>query len=104
MINKLNIRYLYGFEEYCRSAQIQFRTVHHNEPRPESLPGVKSERPVINESEATEEVREQVKAEPATSGDGHESDAESEKGHKDSCSPRVSFYRAALRMWDCHTC
>ncbi|XP_056623551.1 AT-rich interactive domain-containing protein 4A isoform X2 [Triplophysa dalaica] len=81
-------KYLYGFEEYCRSAQIQFRTVHHNEPRPESLPGVKSERPVINESEATEEVREQVKAEPATSGDGDESDAESEKGHKDSCSPR----------------
>ncbi|NXP15769.1 ARI4A protein, partial [Thinocorus orbignyianus] len=26
-------KYLYGFEEYCRSANIQFRTVHHNEPR-----------------------------------------------------------------------
>uniref|UniRef100_A0A6I8NVL4 AT-rich interaction domain 4A n=1 Tax=Ornithorhynchus anatinus TaxID=9258 RepID=A0A6I8NVL4_ORNAN len=26
-------KYLYGFEEYCRSANIQFRTIHHNEPR-----------------------------------------------------------------------
>ncbi|KFZ68600.1 AT-rich interactive domain-containing protein 4A, partial [Podiceps cristatus] len=25
-------KYLYGFEEYCRSANIQFRTIHHNEP------------------------------------------------------------------------
>lgn len=28
------IRYLYGFEEYCRSACITFRTIHHNNPRP----------------------------------------------------------------------
>lgn len=65
---------------------------------------VKIDRPVKNESEATEEAREQVKADPPTSGDGDESDAESEKGHKDICSPRVSFYGDALRMWDCHTC
>uniref|UniRef100_H3CA73 AT-rich interactive domain 4A n=1 Tax=Tetraodon nigroviridis TaxID=99883 RepID=H3CA73_TETNG len=26
-------KYLYGFEEYCRSASITFRTVHHNKPR-----------------------------------------------------------------------
>uniref|UniRef100_A0A803XQ16 AT-rich interaction domain 4A n=1 Tax=Meleagris gallopavo TaxID=9103 RepID=A0A803XQ16_MELGA len=26
-------KYLYGFEEYCRSAHIQFRTIHHNEPK-----------------------------------------------------------------------
>lgn len=26
-------RYLYGFEEYCRSASITFRTIHHNNPR-----------------------------------------------------------------------
>lgn len=29
-------RYLYGFEEYCRSASITFRTVHHNKPRSSS--------------------------------------------------------------------
>ncbi|KAM4690953.1 AT-rich interactive domain-containing protein 4A [Rhinophrynus dorsalis] len=27
-------KYLYGFEEYCRSADIQFRTIHHNDPKP----------------------------------------------------------------------
>ncbi|XP_077945262.1 AT-rich interactive domain-containing protein 4A isoform X1 [Gasterosteus aculeatus] len=27
-------KYLYGFEEYCRSATITFRTIHHNNPRP----------------------------------------------------------------------
>ncbi|KAJ3612811.1 hypothetical protein NHX12_019069, partial [Muraenolepis orangiensis] len=27
-------KYLYGFEEYCRSASITFRTIHHNKPRP----------------------------------------------------------------------
>ncbi|XP_029688839.1 AT-rich interactive domain-containing protein 4A [Takifugu rubripes] len=26
-------KYLYGFEEYCRSASITFRTIHHNNPR-----------------------------------------------------------------------
>ncbi|XP_006990775.1 AT-rich interactive domain-containing protein 4A [Peromyscus maniculatus bairdii] len=26
-------KYLYGFEEYCRSANIQFRTIHHHEPK-----------------------------------------------------------------------
>lgn len=32
-IRLLFIRYLYGFEEYCRSASITFRTIHHNNPR-----------------------------------------------------------------------
>ncbi|KAG8449401.1 hypothetical protein GDO86_016159 [Hymenochirus boettgeri] len=27
-------KYLYGFEEYCRSVDIQFRTIHHNDPKP----------------------------------------------------------------------
>ncbi|KAM8921267.1 AT-rich interactive domain-containing protein 4A [Pelodytes ibericus] len=27
-------KYLYGFEEYCRSADIKFRTIHHNDPKP----------------------------------------------------------------------
>uniref|UniRef100_A0A673MDQ7 AT-rich interactive domain-containing protein 4A-like n=1 Tax=Sinocyclocheilus rhinocerous TaxID=307959 RepID=A0A673MDQ7_9TELE len=68
-------KYLYGFEEYCRSAQIQFRTVHHNEPRPDRQPEVQSE-PETSEDK------------PAADAD--ESDTESEKGHKDICSPRVS--------------
>ncbi|KAM3870926.1 AT-rich interactive domain-containing protein 4A [Diretmus argenteus] len=31
-------KYLYGFEEYCRSASITFRTIHHNNPRSPSTP------------------------------------------------------------------
>lgn len=28
------LRYLFGFEEYCCSAGITFRTIHHNDPLP----------------------------------------------------------------------
>uniref|UniRef100_A0A8C2CMI9 AT rich interactive domain 4A (RBP1-like) n=1 Tax=Cyprinus carpio TaxID=7962 RepID=A0A8C2CMI9_CYPCA len=86
-------KYLYGFEEYCRSAQIQFRTVHHNEPRPDRQPEVQCVKTVKKESGETDEMMQQVTAEPETSedkpaADADESDAESEKGHKDICSPR----------------
>ncbi|KAJ8353553.1 hypothetical protein SKAU_G00211200 [Synaphobranchus kaupii] len=36
-------KYLYGFEEYCRSACIQFRTIHHNDPRTPSHTELKVE-------------------------------------------------------------
>uniref|UniRef100_A0A673M863 AT-rich interactive domain-containing protein 4A-like n=1 Tax=Sinocyclocheilus rhinocerous TaxID=307959 RepID=A0A673M863_9TELE len=86
-------KYLYGFEEYCRSAQIQFRTVHHNEPRPDRQPEVQCVKTVKKESGDTDEMMQQVTAEPETSedkpaADADESDTESEKGHKDICSPR----------------
>ncbi|KAL1257565.1 hypothetical protein QQF64_010809 [Cirrhinus molitorella] len=86
-------KYLYGFEEYCRSAQIQFRTVHHNEPRPDRPPEVQCVKTVKKENEDTDEMMQQVTAEPGTSedkpaADADESDAESEKGRKDICSPR----------------
>uniref|UniRef100_A0A671LG09 AT rich interactive domain 4A (RBP1-like) n=1 Tax=Sinocyclocheilus anshuiensis TaxID=1608454 RepID=A0A671LG09_9TELE len=88
-------KYLYGFEEYCRSAQIQFRTVHHNEPRPDPQPEVQCVKTSEKESEDPDEMMQQVTAEPGTSeekpaADADESDAESEKGRKDICSPRVS--------------
>uniref|UniRef100_A0A672SE01 ARID domain-containing protein n=1 Tax=Sinocyclocheilus grahami TaxID=75366 RepID=A0A672SE01_SINGR len=86
-------KYLYGFEEFCRSAQIQFRTVHHNEPRPDRQPEVQCVKTVKKESGDTDEMMQQVTAEPETSedkpaADADESDTESEKGHKDICSPR----------------
>uniref|UniRef100_A0A8C1I9Q1 AT rich interactive domain 4A (RBP1-like) n=1 Tax=Cyprinus carpio TaxID=7962 RepID=A0A8C1I9Q1_CYPCA len=86
-------KYLYGFEEYCRSAQIQFRTVHHNEPRPDRQPEVQCVKTVKKESEDPDEMMQQVTAELGTSeekpaADADESDAESEKGCKDICSPR----------------
>ncbi|XP_029568878.1 AT-rich interactive domain-containing protein 4A isoform X1 [Salmo trutta] len=94
-------KYLYGFEEYCRSACIVFRTIHHNEARPASqssqsqteqkaaqVPEVKDKvgkgptPPVQNESTAaTEDKPAQEEAES-----GSESDKES---HKDIASPRV---------------
>ncbi|XP_066525133.1 AT-rich interactive domain-containing protein 4A [Hoplias malabaricus] len=83
-------KYLYGFEEYCRSAMIQFRTVHHNEPRPVTQPEI------VNQ-EKEEEIEEKVdpsqptKTEPEPckdKADGDESDAEYEKSRKDICSPR----------------
>ncbi|KAM6973585.1 AT-rich interactive domain-containing protein 4A [Aplochiton taeniatus] len=61
-------KYLYGFEEYCRSALIQFRTIHHNEPRPVAAPPsqkaaepkeispIKTEPAVPEEKAAAEEV------------------------------------------------
>uniref|UniRef100_A0A673J613 AT-rich interactive domain-containing protein 4A-like n=1 Tax=Sinocyclocheilus rhinocerous TaxID=307959 RepID=A0A673J613_9TELE len=96
-------KYLYGFEEYCRSAQIQFRTVHHNEPRPDPQPEVQCVKTSEKESEDPDEMMQQVTVEPGTSeekpaADADESDAESEKGLKDICSPRVSvclFFRWA---------
>uniref|UniRef100_A0A8C1YSU6 AT rich interactive domain 4A (RBP1-like) n=1 Tax=Cyprinus carpio TaxID=7962 RepID=A0A8C1YSU6_CYPCA len=79
--------------EYCRSAQIQFRTVHHNEPRPDRQPEVQCVKTVKKESEDPDEMMQQVTAELGTSeekpaADADESDAESEKGCKDICSPR----------------
>ncbi|XP_070985032.1 AT-rich interactive domain-containing protein 4A-like isoform X2 [Oncorhynchus clarkii lewisi] len=97
-------KYLYGFEEYCRSACIVFRTIHHNEARPApqssqsqteqkaaQVPEVKVKDkdkvgkgptpPVQNESTAaTEDKPSQEEAES-----GSESDKES---HKDIASPR----------------
>lgn len=69
--------------------------MHHNEPRPDRQPEAQSVKTVKKESEDTDEMMLQVTAEPGTSedkpvADADESDAESEKGCKDICSPRVS--------------
>lgn len=85
--------------------------MHHNEPRPDHQPEVQCIKTVIKESEDTNEMMQQVTEEPGTSedipaADADESDAESEKGHKDICSPRVSVCLsicwAALRISDFH--
>lgn len=80
-------RYLYGFEEYCRSANIQFRTVHHHEPK------VKEEKKDLEESmEETLKVDQEmplveVKSEPEENID---SNSESEREEIELKSPRVS--------------
>lgn len=89
-----SLRYLYGFEEYCRSAQIQFRTVHHNNPRPVIQPDVKSveqENEVEIEEKVDHTPHAKVKSEASKDQpDCEESDGEDEKSRKDICSPRVS--------------
>ncbi|XP_048341861.1 AT-rich interactive domain-containing protein 4A isoform X2 [Sphaerodactylus townsendi] len=61
-------KYLYGFEEYCRSASIQFRTIHHNDPKViEAVP--KPEEP----------MEESVKEEPEMSPAEVQNEAEEEK-------------------------
>ncbi|XP_067335798.1 AT-rich interactive domain-containing protein 4A isoform X3 [Channa argus] len=68
-------KYLYGFEEYCRSASITFRTIHHNDPcPPASTP--------TNQNTAEAELKEslQVKVEPVSDKtEEAESESESEK-------------------------
>ncbi|CAG5866948.1 unnamed protein product [Menidia menidia] len=79
-------KYLYGFEEYCRSASITFRTIHHNNPHPHA--------PLANPKKAKAEPKEasapQVKVEPVDDKrEEAETGSESEKEMKDrQSSPR----------------
>lgn len=79
-------KYLYGFEEYCRSANIQFRTIHHHEPK------VKEEKKDLEESmeEALKLDQEmpltEVKSEPEENID---SNSESEREEIELKSPRI---------------
>lgn len=78
-------KYLYGFEEYCRSANIQFRTIHHHEPK------VKEEKKDFEESmdEALKVAQEMplmdVKSEPEENID---SNSESDREDTELKSPR----------------
>ncbi|CAH6840494.1 Arid4a [Phodopus roborovskii] len=78
-------KYLYGFEEYCRSANIQFRTIHHHEPK------VKVEKKDFEESmeEAVKVDQEmplmEVKSEPEENTD---SNSESDREDAELQSPR----------------
>uniref|UniRef100_H3BHW1 AT-rich interaction domain 4A n=1 Tax=Latimeria chalumnae TaxID=7897 RepID=H3BHW1_LATCH len=70
-------KYLYGFEEYCRSANIQFRTIHHNEPKVVE----KKEEPieeVLKVEEKENPVEEIQKIEENNSDSNSESDKEVE--------------------------
>lgn len=81
-------RYLYGFEEYCRSANIRFRTIHHHEPK------VKVEKQDFDQSMAEalkvdpEMPSVEVKSELEENTD---SNSESEREEIELKSPRVSI-------------
>ncbi|XP_054470343.1 AT-rich interactive domain-containing protein 4A [Anoplopoma fimbria] len=82
-------KYLYGFEEYCRSASITFRTIHHNNPRPPTTPtnqkqaGTELNKPSTPPEEEKEEPV-QDKMEEAES----ESESEKEEVKEPQSSPR----------------
>lgn len=79
-------KYLYGFEEYCRSANIQFRTIHHNDPKPVLVEEVKVEEPMEDRGQAEPEIPPvEVKNEVEESID---SSSESEKEELEFQSPR----------------
>lgn len=90
------LRYLYGFEEYCRSASITFRTIHHNNPRPPAATPAnqKTAAPELKESshmkaEPVDEKSEEAEAES-------ESESEKDEAMERQTSPRVSSHQAEL--------
>ncbi|CAH2328768.1 AT-rich interactive domain-containing 4A isoform X1 [Pelobates cultripes] len=69
-------KYLYGFEEYCRSADIQFRTIHHNDPKP-----VKESEPEVKPMENTD--TEAIALPVVDVKEDDETDSSSENGRED---------------------
>uniref|UniRef100_A0A8C0FR55 AT-rich interaction domain 4A n=1 Tax=Bubo bubo TaxID=30461 RepID=A0A8C0FR55_BUBBB len=79
-------KYLYGFEEYCRSADIQFRTIHHNEPKVvEDI-----QKHVEPMEESVKEEQKMPPTEVKKEAEENYSSSESEKEEIELRSPRVS--------------
>uniref|UniRef100_A0A663LV25 AT-rich interaction domain 4A n=1 Tax=Athene cunicularia TaxID=194338 RepID=A0A663LV25_ATHCN len=79
-------KYLYGFEEYCRSANIQFRTIHHNEPKVvEDI-----QKHVEPMEESVKEEQKMPPTEVKKEAEENYSSSESEKEEIELRSPRVS--------------
>ncbi|RVE57675.1 hypothetical protein OJAV_G00218410 [Oryzias javanicus] len=68
-------KYLFGFEEYCRSASITFRTIHHNNPPPPALANHKKARAELKEPSVPPLTEE----EEPVNDKREESDSESER-------------------------
>ncbi|XP_059210011.1 LOW QUALITY PROTEIN: AT-rich interactive domain-containing protein 4A [Centropristis striata] len=89
-------KYLYGFEEYCRSAAITFRTIHHNNPRPpatlpsQAPPGAEPDQPTMPTPPAKEEPDDDKKEEV-------ESESESDKEDEEEVKERQSSPRGRRR-------
>ncbi|NXL99272.1 ARI4A protein, partial [Tyrannus savana] len=77
-------KYLYGFEEYCRSANIQFRTIHHNEPKVVEEP----QKPVEPMEESGKEEQKMPPTEVKKEAEENYSSSESEKEEVELRSPR----------------
>ncbi|XP_063764553.1 AT-rich interactive domain-containing protein 4A isoform X2 [Eleginops maclovinus] len=73
-------KYLYGFEEYCRSASISFRTIHHNNPRHPPSPA--------NQKPAGLKPKASPKEEAGPEEEGEESESEKDEVKEMQTSPR----------------
>ncbi|XP_072485421.1 AT-rich interactive domain-containing protein 4A isoform X2 [Notamacropus eugenii] len=78
-------KYLYGFEEYCRSANIQFRTIHHNEPK--VIEEIKKLEESMEETVKVEQEMPSVEVKSETE-ENLDSNSESEKEEIELKSPR----------------
>uniref|UniRef100_A0A5F8H082 AT-rich interactive domain-containing protein 4A n=1 Tax=Monodelphis domestica TaxID=13616 RepID=A0A5F8H082_MONDO len=78
-------KYLYGFEEYCRSANIQFRTIHHNEPK--VIEQIKKIEESMEETVKVEQEMPLVEVKSETE-ENIDSNSESEKEEVELKSPR----------------
>ena len=87
-------RYLYGFEEYCRSACIVFRTIHHSEDPPASQSQTEEKAAQIPEVKECQGPTPSIKTESVAAMEdkpAQEEAAESgSESDKDVSSPRVS--------------
>ncbi|XP_072283751.1 AT-rich interactive domain-containing protein 4A [Pyxicephalus adspersus] len=92
-------KYLYGFEEYCRSAEIKFRTIHHNDPRPvEESPTQEESMENSDQTETeTPPVSVSVKEDDDTDSSS-ENENENEKEEIENKSPRLNrdIYRVQM--------
>uniref|UniRef100_A0A8C7DHT1 AT-rich interactive domain 4A n=1 Tax=Oncorhynchus kisutch TaxID=8019 RepID=A0A8C7DHT1_ONCKI len=85
-------KYLYGFEEYCRSACIVFRTIHHSEDPPASQSQTEEKAAQIPEVKECQGPTPSVKTESAAAMEDKPAQEEAESGSesdKDVSSPRV---------------
>ncbi|KAK7880642.1 hypothetical protein WMY93_032720 [Mugilogobius chulae] len=100
-------KYLFGFEHFCRSALITFRTVHHNNPRPPALQPIREQpqtpRPARSQSQssgAEEQPCDQSENSRAESKDAEKSESESESEREQEerhASPRAAQLCAPLK-------
>ncbi|XP_064783890.1 AT-rich interactive domain-containing protein 4A isoform X1 [Oncorhynchus masou masou] len=84
-------KYLYGFEEYCRSACIVFRTIHHSEGPPASQSQTEEKAAQIPEVKECQGPTPSVKIESAVAMEDKPAQEEAESGSesdKDVSSPR----------------
>uniref|UniRef100_A0A8C7DAH7 AT-rich interactive domain 4A n=1 Tax=Oncorhynchus kisutch TaxID=8019 RepID=A0A8C7DAH7_ONCKI len=84
-------KYLYGFEEYCRSACIVFRTIHHSEDPPASQSQTEEKAAQIPEVKECQGPTPSVKTESAAAMEDKPAQEEAESGSesdKDVSSPR----------------